>query len=354
MPRRILLLITDLQIGGTPTVVRELATRLSREQGAYIHVACLDRSGPVADQLQEREIAVTALNARCRMDAGIIFRLVHLIRRERIDTVFSFLIHANTAAALASLAMPRVRYLQSIQTTQFSPRWHWVLGNIVHHAAEKVIVPSPSVAEAARNWADVPADKIVVIPNAVEISDFASPRENASGKRVGFIGRLDPVKRIDDLITAISLQPDDVTLDIYGEGPERHQLESLIHRLNLDRRVSLHGSIDGAGTALADIDVLVLPSDAEGFGLVLIEAMAAGVPVIGTSVPGIRDVITNGVNGILTPPRNPQALSEKIGTILSDASLQEKLVAGGKLCVQQRYSWQIVYPQYRSLILGKT
>ncbi len=194
MPRRILLLITDLQIGGTPTVVRELATRLAQEQGAYIHVACLDRSGPVAVQLRARDIAVTALNASGRMDVGIIFRLIKLIRRERIDTVFSFLVHANAAAAMASIAMPRVRYLQSIQATQLFPRWHWVLGNIVHHAAEKVVVPSPSVAEAAQKWADVPANKIVVIPNAVEISDFTSPR-GIAGKRIGFISRRS-VKRI--------------------------------------------------------------------------------------------------------------------------------------------------------------
>jgi glycosyltransferase involved in cell wall biosynthesis len=254
---------------------------------------------------------------------------------------------------MASLAMPRVRYLQSIQTTQSSPNWHWVLGNIVHHAAEKVVVPSPSVAEAARNWADVPADKIVVIPNAVEISDFASPRGSASGKRIGFIGRLDPVKRVDDLVSAISLLPEEVTLDIYGEGPERRQIESLIQRLKLDRRVTMHGSVDGAGAALASIDLLVLPSDAEGFGLVLIEAMAAGVPVIGTNVPGIRDVIVDGVSGILTPPRNQKALSEKIAMIFSDVSVREKLAAGGKLCVQRRFSWPTVYPQYRSLILGE-
>jgi glycosyltransferase involved in cell wall biosynthesis len=352
MPRRILLLITDLQIGGTPTVVRELAIRLARDEGAHIHVACLDRSGPVADQLQARGIAVTALNACCRMDVGIIFRLIKLIRRERIDTVFSFLVHANTAAAMASIAMPRVRYLQSIQTTQSSPRWHWVLGNIVHHAAEKVVVPSPSVAEAAQKWADVPPGKIVVIPNAVEIGEFSTARRSVAGKRVGFIGRLDPVKRVDDLIAAISLLPEDVALDIYGEGPERPQIESLIQRLNLDRRVKLHGSVDGPAAALSGIDLLVLPSDAEGFGLVLIEAMAAAVPVIGTNVPGIRDVISDGVSGILTPPQNPQALSENIAKILSDAALREKLVAGGKLSVQQRFSWPVIYPQYRALILG--
>ena len=353
MRRRILLLVTDLQIGGTPTVVRELALRLSAEQGVQVHVACLDRWGPVADQLRARGIGVTALSACCRLDAGVIFRLIRLIRREQIDTVFSFLIHANAAAALASLLSRHARFLQSIQTTQRHPRWHWKLQRVIQHAADKIVVPSPSVAEAAREWAGIPADKIVVIPNAVEIGEFALPRGNVPGKRVGFIGRLDPIKRIDDVVAAISLLPEDVTLDIYGEGRQRGRIESMVQRLNLGRRVKLHGAVQGSAEALAGLDVLVLPSDAEGFGLVLIEAMAAGVPVIGTNVPGIRDVIVDGVNGLLTPPRNPQALSDAIGKIFSDVSFREKLVAGGRLCVQQRFSWPIVYPQYRAMLLGE-
>lgn len=330
-----------------------MALRLSAEQGVQVHVACLDRWGPVAEQLRARGIAVTALSACCRLDAGVIFRLNRLIRREQIDTAFSFLIHANAAAALASLANRPVRFLQSIQTTQPNPRWHWMLQRIVQHAAQKIIVPSPSVAEAARKWAGISDEKIVVIPNAVEIGEFSLPRRNFPGKRVGFIGRLDPIKRIDDAVAAISLLSEDVTLDIYGEGRQRGQIESVVRRLGLGRRVTLHGAIQGSAEALAGLDVLVLPSDAEGFGLVLIEAMAAGVPVIGTNVPGIRDVIVDGVNGLLTPPRNPQALSDAIAKIFSDVPFRERLVAGGKVCVQQRFSWPIVYPQYRAMLLGQ-
>jgi type III pantothenate kinase len=60
----------------------------------------------------------------------------------------------------------------------------------------------------------------------------------------------------------------------------------------------------------------------------------------------------DGVSGILTPPRNPQALADKIGAILSDSSLRDKLIAGGRLSVEQRFSWPNIYPQYRAMILG--
>ena len=103
MPRRILLLLTDLKIGGTPKVVREIATRLHQPPQVAIHVACLARSGPVADQLRERGVPVTTLDAGGVGDWGVAGRLVKLIRRERFDTVASFLVHANAVAAIASV-----------------------------------------------------------------------------------------------------------------------------------------------------------------------------------------------------------------------------------------------------------
>jgi glycosyltransferase involved in cell wall biosynthesis len=97
-------------------------------------------------------------------------------------------------------------------------------------------------------------------------------------------------------------------------------------------------------------DVLVLPSLAEGFGLVLIEAMAAGVPVVATDVPGIRDVVSDGVNGLLVPPKSPQALAGAIGRVLSDRALRQMLVGNGSRIVRERFTWQQVLPMYRSLL----
>ncbi len=366
MQRRILLLITDLKIGGTPTVVRDLAVRLHGDADFHVHVACLDEWGPVADQLRNRGVPVTALNACCNRDPRVLFGLIRLIRREKIDTVFSFLIHANTVAALASLALPGVRFIQSIQTTQRNPRWHWMLQNVIQHSAEKIVVPSPSVEEAAIRWAGVERGKISVIPNGVGIEDVIPPAERPPPQpspgvpgeggmgeargRVAFIGRLDPIKRVGDLVAAVALLNAEIMLDIWGQGPQRGEIRSGIARLGLQGRAILHGEIAGPAQALETADVLVLPSDAEGFGLVLIEAMAAGVPVIGTNVPGIRDVIEDGVSGLLVPPRNPRALADAITRVLSDAPLREKLIDGGRDCVRRLYDWDVCYERYRLLL----
>lgn len=350
MPSRILLLITDLQIGGTPTVVRELALRLRDDPDLDVQVACLDHWGPVADQLRDHNVRVTALSAASRFDPGVVFRLIRLIREEKIDTVLSFLIHANAAAAAASLVVQNVRFIQSIQTTQPYPRWHWALQNIVQNRAEKIVVPSPSVADAAAKWAGIEPRKIQIIPNAVEPPDEPIRALDEDETHVGFIGRLDPIKRVTDLVTAASLLFPPIFLDIYGGGKDGKAIRAAIESLGMESHVFLHGPITNPQGALASIDVLVLPSDAEGFGLVLIEAMSAGVPVIGTNVPGIRDVIENGVSGLLVPPRNPGALADAIAKVLSDTALREKLTAGGIQRVRERFTWEIVYPQYRSLL----
>ena len=360
--RRILLLITDLEIGGTPTVVRELATRLNAlRHDVRVEVACLAGWGPVADQLRDAGVHVTAFRARGVFDLPrVVRRLVRLVRLRRINTVFSFLVHANTVAAAASWFLRDARFIQSIQTTQPRPRWHWRVQRVAQHYAERVVVPSPSAAHLALDWADVPRDKVNVIPNAIDPVEFrrtgfrSSSDARGSQTRgtfdVGFIGRLDPVKRIPDLLVATASLADSFRLHIFGEGPQRQHLESLIDRLGITERVTLHGAIARPQAALARIDLLVLPSEAEGFGLVLIEAMASGVPVLATDVPGICDVVRNGKTGLLVPVASPGALAHAIRTIAEDAALRRTLARNALEDVRERFTWDVVLPQYVKLL----
>jgi glycosyltransferase involved in cell wall biosynthesis len=368
--RRILLLITDLQIGGTPAVVRELAVRLNDPPRAVVDVACLAGHGPVVDQSEAAGIRVTALGARRASDLGIIPRLFRLISTNRYDTVFSFLLHANAAAAMVKPFCHGVRFLQSIQTTQPNPKWHWWLQSVVHHAADRIVVPSPSVAHVAADWADIPRNKITVIPNAIDGKDFVGGTgaslvpysEHGRGARatkdkaisIGFIGRLDPIKRIPDLLHAMSLLPHHVHLDIYGQGSERRHIESLIRQLNLSKRVTLHGSIARPQEAFAGMSLLVLPSAAEGFGLVLIEAMAAGVPIVATNVPGICDVVRNGETGLLVPPASPSDLAGAIEEMLHNPAMARQLAATARADISRRFTWDVVLPQYGELLSLRT
>jgi glycosyltransferase involved in cell wall biosynthesis len=307
--------------------------------------------GPVGRELLDDGVAVTALGAQSPADLPrVTGAIVDLVAAQRIDTVFSFLIHANAAAALASLGTRGVRYLQSIQTTQPRPAWHWTLQRIVARAAERIIVPSPSVAQIAADRCGIAAEKIVVIANAVEPRLFRIDRQPCEVPRIGFIGRLDPVKCVGDLIEAVAMLPPRVRLEIYGDGPERPGLERLVAQLGLGGRVTFHGAVERPQEALASIDLLVLPSQAEGFGLVLIEAMAAGVPVVATNVAGIRDVVRDGETGLLVPPHSPQALADAITRVFGDAGLQQRLTDAGRADVNERFAWNRVIERYRELL----
>ena len=138
-------------------------------------------------------------------DIRAIVRLARLVRRERYDTVFSFLIHANVAAAMLSPFFRNVRFFQSIQTTQPYPKWHWKAQSIVRHAVpRRIVVPSESVAHAAQQWANVPADDIAIISNAIDPGDFDAILDETTLEKliagnpipIGFIGRLDPISAL--------------------------------------------------------------------------------------------------------------------------------------------------------------
>jgi glycosyltransferase involved in cell wall biosynthesis len=353
--RRILILNTDLEIGGTPTVVRELSTRLGHASRAHIEVACLGRWGPIADQIAAAGVPVTALGAKGPADLLVLRKLIRLIRGHRIDTVFSFLVHANAMAAAASLACRDVRFIQAIQTTQPNPRWHWRVQALAQSAAERIVAPSESVAQCARDWADVPAEKIVVIPNALDRDDpvfslgARAPLTPRATPTIGFIGRLDPIKRLPDLVQAMSCFSE-VRLDIFGDGEQRAELETMIAELQLGQRVHLRGPSNGPAEALQQIDLLVLPSAAEGFPLVLIEAMAARVPIVATDAPGIRDVVQHERTALLVPVGHPTALAAAIESMLNVPARRQRLVDAAHEDVLRRFTWDRGLPSYLELL----
>ncbi len=330
--------------------MRELALRLQDQ--CDVEVACLAKRGPIAEQLSAAGIPVTALNASRPTDLQILPRFVHLLKTQKFDTVFSFLMHANAVAAVASMFARDIRWIQSIQTTQPSPRWHWIIQRLAQRAADTIVVPSPSAAAAAYHWAGIAPEKIVVIPNAIDPADYptAAPGADIRPYPILFLGRLDPIKDIPTLIDAIALLNGLVHLHIFGEGSDRHRIERRIADLNLPLQVTLHGQIDRPQTALTGMGILVLPSLAEGFGLVLIEAMASGIAVVATDVPGIRDVVRHNQTGLLVPPSDPPRLAAAIRQLVEDRTLRERLIAAASSDVRQRLTWSTIMPQYLRLL----
>jgi glycosyltransferase involved in cell wall biosynthesis len=165
------------------------------------------------------------------------------------------------------------------------------------------------------------------------------------------VGRLSEQKGFRYLVEALPFvlkEVPETRLLLIGEGPEREQLVRLVKDLGLEGSVEFRGALPHR--LLADCyrasDIVLLPSirtergEEEGLGLVLAEAMASGVPVIGTRTGGIPSIIEDGITGLLVPERNPKALAEGVLRLLSDATLRERVIQGGMARVRERFDWE--------------
>jgi glycosyltransferase involved in cell wall biosynthesis len=158
------------------------------------------------------------------------------------------------------------------------------------------------------------------------------------GPVIGFVGRLAPEKGVSCLVEAmgkvVKSHPE-ARLAIVGDGEERPHLEALSESLGISARVFFLGSQDNLPSCIAAMDIVVLPSLSEGFGLAAVEAMSAGRPVVASAVGGLVEIIKDGATGFLVPPNDPDALAARLTTILSDPDLAAELGSAGQKRVQE-------------------
>lgn len=196
---------------------------------------------------------------------------------------------------------------------------------------------------------------VIVMPNPLSIS--ISSIANLENKKIISIGSLSPQKdqlTMLDIFKKVQKEHPEWILDIYGEGIMRKQLECKIQELGLTNRVYLRGTIQDVTKALLTSSIFILTSKIEGFGLVLIEAMACGVPCISFDNPGPSDIINNGKNGFLITNRNIDLFATKITELIEDSSLRKKMGAQAKLCTERfnpekiKEQWNLLLHKYIS------
>jgi glycosyltransferase involved in cell wall biosynthesis len=157
------------------------------------------------------------------------------------------------------------------------------------------------------------------------------------------VGRLAPEKGFDYLIRAVAALTDagvDVGLSILGDGPQQQELETLVSDLNLGDRVHLVGHVTNPKPYYESMDVYVLSSLREGLPNVLLEAMAYGIPLVATAVAGIPRLIDGESNGVLIPPSDAKSIADAITQLIHNPCDREKLGAGGRTTVEQRFCFQ--------------
>src|SRR2546425_1655402 len=199
----------------------------------------------------------------------------------------------------------------------------------------------------------VPSDRIRIIPNGVDLKEFAGlppRRPNGDTTELLFVGRCYPrQKGLEYLVKALPFlrSRESIRLTIVGEDwGGVAMLQSLARALGVERQIAFRGALprDEVIQAYASADIFVLPSLFEPFGIVLLEAMAAGLPVVASAVGGIVDVVEDGKTGLLVPPRNPEALADALERLLSNPTMLDEMGDEGRMRAPA-YSWDQLSPR---------
>jgi glycosyltransferase involved in cell wall biosynthesis len=298
--------------------------------------------------------------------AGGLWAMWRLMRRRQYDIIhvhwpvphvlFGWLgrrTSRGTARLVTSWYGVELRWVQSsLPWLRRFVRWALRTSNAV------VAISSYTAREIAR-FANVP---VHVIPYTLGFADSETrqrqPRDKGKQFQILFVGRLVERKGVTHLIEAVRRLPAelDARLVVIGDGPERQALEAQARAAGLAGRVEIRGRVSDAALreAYGASDVLVLPSildargDTEGLGVVLLEAMSYGVPVVASDIGGITDIVENEKSGLLIPPADPERLARALERLARDPALAARLVTAGEQRVRAAFGWPEIMAKWEA------
>jgi glycosyltransferase involved in cell wall biosynthesis len=334
---RALQVITGLGVGGAEQQLRLLLRHLP----ADCDVVTLTNPGTVADGLTADGVRVTHLGMGGNRDLAALPRLVRLIRAGGYDLVHTHLYRACVYGRLAA----RLAGVRGIVATEHSLGDSQMEGRpltrgvrALYLATERLgrstVAVSPTVADRLRRWG-VPGPRIEVVPNGIDLARFRfDPLRRERVRRrlglpehacvVGGVGRLTAGKRFDVLVRALARLPSDHWLLLVGAGPEENVLRRLAHETGVADRVLFTGERpclpDGSpGPDLPSLtsamDLLASPSAEEAFGLAVVEALAAGLPVLYASCPAVEDLPASAASAARRVTGGPDAFARAIAEV---------------------------------------
>lgn len=355
---RLLKFVTIFAVGGTERQVVTLAEGLDRSR-FELHLACFRRSGELLKQLTLAPPRVVEYHIRKLYDHGSLYerlRFARYIRANRIQIVHTYSFYANVFAIPAAKLGGVPVVVASIRDTgaYVTPMQRRVQ-RAVCRLADQVVAN----ADAVKRWlVDEGYDerRITVIRNGIEPARYgkrATPGKlhqelglPQGAPLVAVLSRLSPIKGLEYFLEAASVvaaRTPEARFLIVGEAEPRdaeyrRRLEAYADRLGLGRRVVFTGLRMDVPEVLDEVTVSVLPSLSEGLSNVLLESMAARVPVVATRVGGTAEVVEEGVTGLLVPSRDAEGLARAISRVLEDRELAARLGQAGRARVVAHFS----------------
>lgn len=333
-----LVFLTDLIPGGAQRTIVNLVNYWSSQKLA-VQLIIGDDSGGAKDWINP---SVNSSNLDKQRLRSMFLLLRRKIKQEKPAVVFTTMLVANFLMAIVIRTLTRRPKLVVRETNSHIHRddlsyMHRSLAKLTFKLADHIIVLSTGLKQELHDYYHLPASKISVIHNPVDLPDLEmldniETRKVNQKFRICSVGRLVRQKGFDLLIeVADILKDDDVEFTIIGEGGERKLLEALIEEKGLDHVIKLVGHQSDPSKWYKNSDLFVLTSRWEGFGHVIVEAMAHGLPVISSDCPyGPADIITHDVDGLLYENGNTRECAEQIRRLIDNLALRGKLALEGK------------------------
>lgn len=358
---RIVFVTGSLEIGGAETQMVRLAAELV-ERGHWVHVICVVQAGPLTEDLERAgvtwELGDWLVGSRWGLPAnfdsyGLLLRelislptkpvrQIHRARRIRqmwrhLDELEPDVCHALLPGAIRTMMIgawlhkvpARVGGRRSLSSVEDRHVGLSALTAVTNLCTSLVIANSNEVAADARRVEWIRPRRIEVVFNGVEIPEATA--DVGGDEPLGLVvANLRPAKGHVDLLEAMAQLDSPPRMHFLGDGPHREAVEAAVVRLGLTHRVVLEGQVPGAAKRYLDAQFAVLPSHVEGLPNAVLEAMAAGLPVIATDVGGVRDLMEHGVHGLVVPPHRPDLLAQALRQLLEDEELRRRLGAAAR------------------------
>jgi glycosyltransferase involved in cell wall biosynthesis len=364
LPVRVLQLISSLPVGGAEDLVAAMVKGL--DAGRFqVQAATLGPLGAVGQELVQAGYPVSALHLDLRRTplVKIVARVRGLLGESQPDILHTHLYHPNLYGRLAALGLGLKGVVASVHNSYTRVKLHRCLWNFLLSAAtDKVLVSSPRVWRDVRTWDRVPARKLEIFPYGVRVDELEvslDPAEaraelGVAGFVLGLVGRLEEQKGQRYLLAALpelALRIPDLAVLLVGEGRERESLEGLVQDLGVRPLVRFLGTRRDLPRVFRALDVFVQPSLWEGLPLTLLMAMGARLPVVGTKVSGVTEVIADRKNGLLVPPGDSQALAAAILDLYHRPELRRRLGEAAHGTVVGEYSQEAMLRRLGNLYM---
>jgi glycosyltransferase involved in cell wall biosynthesis len=345
----VLHIIWSLEKGGAERFLVSLVKHFDQTRFNSI-VCCLNWKGEWAKELEDNGIKVIALNKKGKFDISVIFKLISVIKQYDISIVNTHLWAADTLGRLAAIIASVPVIISNVQNVDiWKQPWHRFIDKLLSYKTIKFIAVSQAVKQFLIGTESIPEDKIEVIYNGIDISMDHRPSTIDLKQQFGIrvddivltvVGRLVEQKGHKYLFEALSMLNGKYSLKllVVGEGPLRNSLQSMVNSLQLNDKIKFLGQRNDIAQILEISDCLVLSSLYEGLPVCVLEAMAAGKPVIATKVGGIPELVKDGKTGFIVEPKNSEVLLQAIDKLTNLPDIGKEMGARGREIANNNFS----------------